>query len=226
MTNKIQIAYFLREFIERADIVFYKLNDELNGIFDLAPNNFALPKDAPAEIPRLQATSSNGLYSLSISLTRIDLSLNRKDTLLGDDVIADFKSLIQSFSHHLIVKYKIFRIGLISHHMFNDKNSVKRIQDKYIKDNVVPNLHEILFRYNKRFTLNNFIVNDVTEINCSNEGFLNPITGKNDFVDYIILAKDINNVPLFEGNFDESSIHNFVEEFYSSLLSDAVKTLI
>lgn len=226
MTIKVQIAYFLRENIDRADLFFYKFNETLNNIFDESPVNFPLPPDVPSEVPRLQASSSNKTHKLSIAKNRIDLIIENDDGL--DLVILDkFSELNKTFFNALIeAKYKISRIGLVSQNVFDIPSSIKSLEEKYLKFKLGSNLSEFSIRYNDRGNLDEFVINNITDIYTSTDGMYNPATGQNKYENNIIITKDINNAVIFDKNYDEELFVSLINNYYNKLLSKHVKELL
>lgn len=224
MIKEIKMAFFLKDLIDRADIFFYKINSKLENIFDIAPNSFSLPKTAPADIPRIEAVSSDERYYLSISSDRIYFAMNiQKDQ---PQSFKEFKTLLIQFANILLEEHKIFRIGLISKCLFGEEDTIKKVRDKYIKDEITSDFNELFLRYNIKKEFQNLKINDVTLVNASKEGFFNPIINKNEFSNCIVLEKDINNVPLEQETFTKELMEGFINNFYECLSENSLKKLI
>lgn len=71
-----QVALFTIDLISRPDLLFNNINGRLGNIFDSMPMILDLPLDVPAEIPVVQAKSSNDVFAMNVSRKRIDLFIN------------------------------------------------------------------------------------------------------------------------------------------------------
>ena len=72
----IQMAMFANNLIPRPDLLMNKINTKMNNVFDAIPNIINLPMNAPPEIPVAQVTSTNNVYALNISRSRVDLTIS------------------------------------------------------------------------------------------------------------------------------------------------------
>ena len=86
-----QLAIFFTNTITRPDQFLSKLNESSGNIFDSMPQIIPLPPEIPPEIPRVSSTSASGIYSINISLSRMDITMNMVDSPLKEgDAISDF----------------------------------------------------------------------------------------------------------------------------------------
>ena len=72
----VQMAIFSEESISRPDLLFNEVNEKLGGLINDMPTILNLPPDIPAEIPVVQAKSTDGWINLNVSRSRIDLIAN------------------------------------------------------------------------------------------------------------------------------------------------------
>lgn len=68
-----QLGIFSEDSISRPDLLFSEVNEKLGGIVDDMPTILNLPPDLPADIPVVQAKSSDGRININVSRSRIDL---------------------------------------------------------------------------------------------------------------------------------------------------------
>lgn len=218
--NRIQIALFLNKFDTRADMYFYKLNEQLDNIFDLAPMNIPVPVGAPSDIPLLNATSSNNFYNLSISRMRIDLILNNLNIDDSANEKANkFYRIAMKFLDFVQSEQQIIRFGLVSTTLRTDGNPVELIKKKYL-NKTLTNPSEITIRYNNQRKRESMLLNDIVEISSVNAIINN--YPKN----ILVINRDINSVPEQGVILKKQELKNAFEFFYNDLLVDKVKELI
>jgi len=95
--SKLQAAVFTPDLnitnsLNLANIINTLLPGKLNGDVSILP----IPQDAPAEIPRLQLSSEDGKWKVSISLVRTDLIYldpnASEDTIITETDFTDIAS--------------------------------------------------------------------------------------------------------------------------------------
>lgn len=218
--NKIQIALFFNKFEERADKIFYKLNDEIDEVFDNPPINIPVPPDAPPEIPVLQASSSNGFYSLTISKVRIDFTLINH--IVDDEANSrakDFQALASKFVNYISNNHPIVRFGLVSTTIATESNPVDKLRNKYFNNNV-GKPYELSVRFNNRKQKDKYLINDIVEISSTFAVLNNKQTHIN------VINRDINNVAQQGVVLRKKFTEEILEVYYSELLVDKIEALL
>lgn len=188
---QLQLALFFKTNEERPDKFADKIDEALNGIFDQMPTIIPVPSDAPPEIPLVMMNSKNGKYNCNIARSRIDFTVNFAATTGSNTVqLSEFIELARPFAS-LIFGYKeIVRFGFVGQYFFKNTDPIKKIQSKYIKNNL-GDLEELNIRYNRRFENNGIVCNDIIDIS---KGALNE-TGKAS-QSGVFIQRDMNNVPV------------------------------
>ncbi|WP_312629964.1 hypothetical protein [Scandinavium sp.] len=115
-----------------------------------------LPKDAPAEIPRLQLHSPNNKIRAQASFQRFDLFIERFDT--EQEVNSEFfDKLFDKISFvHEMLNIKIARIGLVAFLAEPDENPSKSISEKYLNTSELGSsdqLSDVTLMVNRQFEL-------------------------------------------------------------------------
>jgi hypothetical protein len=150
---QLQIAFFLSQFMERPDSLFYnKLSNEYKPPVIFPPQN-PLPGLLFIDSPVVQAVSTDGLVNLTISNMRLDLTIKNLSVNIEEDVIKRYYDIIKSYS--------VVRVGFVSQFFEKCENSTQ-IFKKYLK--IEDGVSEVSFRYNKKTCLNGIDINDVMNI--------------------------------------------------------------
>ncbi|WP_140429100.1 hypothetical protein [Salmonella enterica] len=71
VTISTQLAIIIDSTKARPEHLFNSLNSENGEVIDAMPQQLPLPEDSPANIPRVNGTSSNGKINKNKSLNRI-----------------------------------------------------------------------------------------------------------------------------------------------------------
>lgn len=183
---QLQLALFFRDIETRPDRFISEISDD---IFNQMPIILPIPPDAPIEIPIVMLNSCDGRYSCNIAKSRIDFILNNTNS--NKDILSDLNEFIRnirSYSTIIFNNKKIIRFGLIANYFVENDNAVDSIESKYMKKSI-GNLEELNIRYNKRFTYESNIFNNIVDIGkgtVDNGGIIK---------EGILIQKDINNVP-------------------------------
>lgn len=185
-----QFVLFFDEIENRPDKLANKVEDALGGIFDQMPTILPIPPDAPIEVPSVIMKSSNGIYTCNVAKNRVDFIVNYTND--GESISISFEKfnkLINSFSTAVYSYKNIVRFGLIGTYFCKDNDPANRIKTKYFQKEI-GDLTELNVRFNKRFTNNNIVFNDIVEVNNAsvNENGID--------IDGIIIQRDMNNVPV------------------------------
>lgn len=109
-----QLAIFFTNTITRPDQFLSKLNESSGNIFDSMPQIIPLPPEIPPEIPRVSSTNASGIYSINISLSRMDFTMNMVDSPLKEgDAISDFILKSKLIIKNIPSDVQLNRIGII-----------------------------------------------------------------------------------------------------------------
>lgn len=116
-----QFAMYFKRTIDKPDIVWNTINNELNGLFDQTPIIIPVPTDTQLnEVPVVQVTSSNNL-KLTISRSRLDFYVGSKNK---NDKYINHKESIIKYSQYFtkLLGENISWIGFISNFFLESKN--------------------------------------------------------------------------------------------------------
>lgn len=73
----LQFALFFKDIVQRPDIEFRDINENMFNIFDAIPQIIPLPKELPPDVPMIIHRSENNEYVCNISRVRIDVIVQR-----------------------------------------------------------------------------------------------------------------------------------------------------
>lgn len=174
------LSYFLKKSIKE----LFNVTLESNQTFSF------LPKDAPAEIPRLQLHSSDNKLRLQCSNLRFDFFYDHGTTEEKFNM-DKFSSMVESICNtHEQLNKKINRIGLVAIGNIEAEKPNKYISDRFFNSERIKNTEELIdvsISYNRPFTKDRVRLNYITAYT----------TGQSVNTDDVILIKqiDINTNP-------------------------------
>lgn len=185
---KIQIALFLKDFINRPDLLAEHINDRMGNLFDAMPMCLDLPLDAPAEIPVVTRKSTRLPHVLNVSRNRCDLILTPNIENSSLSVIeARYSDEIDTFIKATLVNNSLLRIGVV-YTVFEEKvKPCDVISQKYFGGSIKGE-SELSFRVNKVTNIKGIEVNNV--FNVSNA----TAETNGETREGILYIRDINNV--------------------------------
>ncbi|SXN60089.1 Uncharacterised protein [Klebsiella pneumoniae] len=160
-----QLAIFFTNIITRPDQFLSKLNESSGNIFDSMPQIIPLPPEIPPEIPRVSSTSASDIYSINISLSRMDITMNMVDSPLKEgDAISDFILKAKLIIKNIPSDVQLNRIGNIGSYFELDKNPAITLSRKLAKKDL-GNVSEFNLRYNKPSSDFGYTFNNIYSIN-------------------------------------------------------------
>ncbi|TCL47973.1 hypothetical protein EDC47_109237 [Raoultella planticola] len=184
-----QLAIFFTNTITRPDQFLSKLNESSGNIFDSMPQIIPLPPEIPPEIPRVSSTSASGIYSINISLSRMDITMNMVDSPLKEgDAISDFILKAKLIIKNIPSDVQLNRIGIIGSYFELDKNPAITLSRKLAKKDL-GNISEFNLRYNKPSSDFGYTFNNIYSINNAQ------IDTRSISSNGVFIQKDINNMP-------------------------------
>lgn len=184
-----QLAIFFTNTITRPDQFLSKLNESSGNIFDSMPQIIPLPPEIPPEIPRVSSTSVSGIYSINISLSRMDITMNMVDSPLKEgDAISDFILKAKLIIKNIPSDVQLNRIGIIGSYFELDKNPAITLSRKLAKKDL-GNISEFNLRYNKPSSDFGYTFNNIYSINNAQ------IDTRSISSNGVFIQKDINNIP-------------------------------
>lgn len=191
---KIQLALFFKNTLDRPDEEYINLNKDMNNLFDNTPTILPIPDNAPGDIPIVQLSSKKEGYRANISRKRADLFLepnkNNSDENI-DKIMKDFSIKVENFIDFFVNVCRINRMGFVVDNIIISKDSVKKINEKYFKEDLSDSL-ELKLRFNHRDKINKFNYNNITDISNVKVNMNNKEkTG-------ILIHKDLNNIQISE----------------------------
>ena len=185
---KIQIALFLKDLINRPDLLAEHINDKMGGLFDAMPMCLDLPIDAPPEIPVVSRKSTRLPHILNISRNRCDLILTPNVENSSLSVIeARYSDEIDTFIKATLVNNSLVRIGVVYTVFEETAKPCDAISQKYF-GGLIKGENELSFRVNKVTNIKGIEVNNV--FNVSNA----TAETNGETRDGILYIRDINNV--------------------------------
>ena len=141
--SKLQAAVFTPDFnitnsLNLANIINTLLPGKLDGDVSILP----IPQDAPAEIPRLQLSSADGIWKVSISLVRTDL-IYLDPNPSEDKVITEtgFTNIASKFfcEYKDKINIRVQRLAFVTDRILREENPSLYVANKFCKEEL---LHE------------------------------------------------------------------------------------
>lgn len=136
-----QIALFFKDGIERPDLIYNDLNTQMGGIFSLPPQIIPLPNESQFDqVPLIQMTSKNSVYSLNIAKKRADFFISGE----GLEAFESKKGLLKEKSSIFLNFFKehseIKRMGFVTRFFIEDIDPVSNIKSLISPDFI--NIHK------------------------------------------------------------------------------------
>ena len=104
----LQFALFFRDIIERPDVEFSDLNENMMNIFDAMPSIIPIPRELPPEVPIVTQRSELNEYICNISRSRIDLHFQRIDDKRSNEkILIDFNAKIIGFITYVVRNLRV-----------------------------------------------------------------------------------------------------------------------
>ena len=218
----IQMAIFSDDPIMRPDLLFSEVNEKLGGLVNDMPTILNLPPDIPAEIPVVQAKSTDDLININVARSRIDLIVNfiyeNKQSPL--EALNSQKSIIQKFYKSVLNAITANRTGFILTMFEPDANNVKSVYEKYFSEKYTSKLIEASMRVNKQDMRKSIVYNNSRLVEAAT------ITVGAENVPGILFQFDINNVMEQGKRIDEDIVSYVVAQGTSSISPESVKEMI
>lgn len=218
----IQMAIFSDDPIMRPDLLFSEVNEKLGGLVNDMPTILNLPPDIPAEIPVVQAKSTDDLININVARSRIDLIVNfiyeNKQSPL--EALNSQKSIIQKFYKSVLNAITANRTGFILTMFEPDANNVKSVYEKYFSEKYTSKLIEASMRVNKQDMRKSIVYNNIRLVEAAT------ITVGAENVPGILFQFDINNVMEQGKRIDEDIVSYVVAQGTSSISPESVKEMI
>jgi hypothetical protein len=214
---------FIQNPLNFLSIVNELIGDKMNGNTTVLP----IPQDAPADIPRIQSTSSDSKWGLNISLTRTDIYYF--DPLISNIEgvnIEEFTKIAAQFLSKFQNKMNLMiqRLAFVTERILPEDSASGYLIDMFCKDELkmegrpFNNVNKFEIHSLKKYAWNDFSINSWVRIKS--------IDFKGDkIIPAILLINDINTLP-FEQDpkiaFQSSDIEKFfngVSEHINQILS-------
>ncbi|NKG32453.1 hypothetical protein FVB43_20695 [Erwinia rhapontici] len=193
---------------------FFKksIKEILNVTLENAQSFGFLPKDAPAEIPRLQLHSTDNKFRLQCSNLRCDFYYDHSTVDEKFDMNS-FCSMIKSICDaHEKINKKINRIGLVAIGFIDAENPNKYIADRFLNSERIKkteDLSDVSISYNRPLFNDNVQLNNITTYN----------TGKSIDGNEIILVKQVDINTSMEDDYSSHNNINVVIETFRDKVS-------
>lgn len=217
-----QLAIFFDDSISRPDLLFSEVNEKLGGIVNDMPTILNLPPDIPAEIPVVQAKSSDGLLNVNVSRARIDLIVHFvfESSESPIDCLNSQKGIIQKFYKSVLNTITAKRTGFILTMFEPNSNNVKSIFEKYFSEKFTSKFVEASMRVNKQNMRKSVVYNNIRSIEAAT------ITVGAENISGVLFQFDINNAPEEGKKINEDIVSYVVAQGAANLSPESVKGMI
>ncbi len=218
----IQIALFTKEILSRPDLIMAEVNSKVGSIFDAMPNILNLPLEAPAEIPLVQARSTNGVYALNVSRNRIDFSISPKfeEDIPPLELFKKYRPLVDKYYKSIINTTDLIRIGVVITLFHKTENNIMAIYDKYLNIPYSNDCTEINFRMNRQKIIKGIVYNNIKTVQAA-ELHVGSTSHKG-----VIIQLDTNNIPEENKEISDSIIANMLNQVAGKIKPCEIKELI
>ena len=218
----VQMAIFSEESISRPDLLFNEVNEKLGGLINDMPTILNLPPDIPAEIPVVQAKSTDGRINLNVSRSRIDLIANfiyvSEQSPL--EALNSQKETIQKFYKSVLNSITANRTGFILTLFEPSTNNVKSVFEKYFSEKYTSKFVEASTRVNKQNMRKSVVYNNIRSVEAAT------ITVGAENIPGVLFQLDINNALEPGKRINEDIVSYVVSQGVSNLSPEAVKEMI
>ena len=218
----IQMAMFANNLIPRPDLLMNKINTKMNNVFDAIPNIINLTMNAPPEIPVAQVTSTNNVYALNISRSRVDLTISpfyyRQETPL--QLFEEYKSNIESYYNTILEEITLNRVGMVVTLFHEEDSNIKAIFDKYLIEPYTNDCVEINYRINRQTLEKGVVYNNIRLIQAGE------IQIDKKIAKGVMIQFDVNNVPDQKRVVSKDSILEILSKVQEVVKTGYLKELI
>ncbi len=218
----VQMAIFSEESISRPDLLFNEVNEKLGGLINDMPTILNLPPDIPAEIPVVQAKSTDGRINLNVSRSRIDLIANfiYESEQSPLEALNSQKETIQKFYKSVLNSITANRTGFILTLFEPSTNNVKSVFEKYFSEKYTSKFVEASTRVNKQNMRKSVVYNNIRSVEAAT------ITVGAENIPGVLFQLDINNALEPGKRINEDIVSYVVSQGVSNLSPEAVKEMI
>ena len=216
------MAIFSEESISRPDLLFNEVNEKLGGLINDMPTILNLPPDIPAEIPVVQAKSTDGRINLNVSRSRIDLIANfiYESEQSPLEALNSQKETIQKFYKSVLNSITANRTGFILTLFEPSTNNVKSVFEKYFSEKYTSKFVEASTRVNKQNMRKSVVYNNIRSVEAAT------ITVGAENIPGVLFQLDINNALEPGKRINEDIVSYVVSQGVSNLSPEAVKEMI
>lgn len=217
-----QFALFTSEKIERPDLLKDEINDKIGKKLNGMPTILDLPQDIPPEIPVVQIKSSDNIFALNVSRSRVDFFINPPygSGNLPHDTFKEYRTVIDKYFKVVYNSTKVNRVGVIFTLFEPEQENVSKIfetflVEKYLSSNNEVSIRTNCQRLNKGIVYNNVRTIEAAEIHvdgCKQKG--------------VIIQFDTNNVPLENDTLTVENMSDIVEFAIGNIKTKVLKELI
>mgnify|MGYP001162006701 CR=1 FL=1 len=196
------------------------LGEKLQG----EPMILPIPQDAPAEIPRMQLTSQDKKWILTMSLARTDLIFVDPSNLEPDDMdVQEFSGLCSAFFSKLKEKLniRVQRLAFVTDRASQNEQAADLIVKKFCKDELAQdgkpfnNVNNFEIHSLKSYDWKGYSLNSWVRIKASD------LRIKEEVVPALVVQNDLNTLPLDKDSgkdFSQEEIGTFFREIPAHLL--------
>lgn len=216
----LQFVLFFRDIVERPDIEFKGLNENMLNLFNAIPQVIPVPRELPPDIPVLTLSSEAKDYICNISRSRIDLIYQRQnDEKSNSELLNDFNSKAAAFSKYVLVQQDIIRFGMVVRCFIFEDSPIEKLKQKYFTDKI-GQVSELSLRFNQVSSIDGFVINDIVDI-----GVQKAII-ENKEHDGILIQRDINNVIKEGRNITYTELQSISKKYAAKISENALEGLL
>lgn len=188
------------------------INDNLSSLFDGDPVILPLPENAPPEIPRIQMSSKDGRYNLSIASSRLDFIFKYKEDEKENlfpipGLFEKFLAIFHYFKEN--VHTHITRCAIATNWIIELEKSpaAEFLLSKYIRNEApITNPYELELHYLTKESIAGFEVNRSTRLKSARK-ISEPQQNR-----FVVFYIDINTLAEKTYDFGKESLQSFLDQ--------------
>ncbi len=198
------------------------INDNLSNLFDGDPVMLPIPEDAHLETPRIQMSSKDGRYNLSIARNRLDfISIQKEDTdensFPTPGLFEKFLAIFQYFKED--IHTQITRCAIVTDWIIEleKTSSSELLLLRYIRPQTpIINPYELELHYLTKESIAGFGVNKWTRIRSARK-ISEPEQDR-----FITFHIDMNTLAEMAYEFEKESLQKFLEQS-SNVINETIE---
>lgn len=222
--RQIQVGIMFDRELDEIEKFAKKLNNDLDNLFDGMPsrmssggaNEIVIGNRTP---PKYQVSSKNQRIRCNLSEERFDLFLTPKEGENFKDIKKEHEEILEKYISKIfeLDVPKVERVGFVYQSLLEEEEPVEKIKKELLNPNI-DDLIETTVRINKRDSLGDKSLNNITEVGTGTEEI------KEEKIEGIKLHRDINIRPEeYDDYLNEESTRDLLEYCWMEIKNESFR---